>query len=454
VLERVALRLTGWAERWLPDAYVFALIATLVVLVAGLAIGVPAASLVDAWGKGFWDLLAFAMQMILVIVTGHVVADAPATRRAIAWLASLPSTPRAAVAFVALISLVTSWFNWGFGLIAGAVLVRAIARRGLHVDYRALAAASLLGLGSVWAQGLSGSAAIQMATPGALSPALRQIVEHGGVVPGGLITFRDTIFLRQSFIAVAIELVVVVTLMWLLGAPTAQPLQIEPDADEPPETRSPGLGPWLDHSSLITLPIALLAVVFLVRSLSAGGVAAITLGTINLLLLTLGLLLHRSPARLLSAISRAVPSTAGVILQFPFYAGIAGMIATTHLNERIAALFVGLATHDTFPPLMALYSLLLGVFVPSGGGKWIIEAPYVMRAAHELRVHLGWTVSCYDLGEAVANLIQPFWMIPVLGLYKLKARDVMGYTFVVFVVLCPFVLLLTWALGRGLPYPL
>ncbi len=311
----------------------------------------------------------------------------------------------------------------------------------------------------MWAQGLSGSAAIQMATPDALSPALRAIVEHGGVVPGGVITLRDTIFLRGSLLSVAIELVVVTGLMWLVAPTTtaedARALGVELDepaaAPEPP--REPGLGPWLDRSGTTTLPFVALALVFLARSLG-GGIASLSLGTINLALLTAGLVLHRTPRRLLDAVARAVPSTAGVVLQFPLYAGIAGMIAATHLNERIAAVFVRLATHDTFPPLMAAYSTLLGVFVPSGGGKWIIEAPYVMRAAHELKVHLGWTVACYDLGEAAANLIQPFWMLPVLGLFRLRARDVMGYTFLVFAVLFPLVLVLTWALGRGLPYPL
>jgi short-chain fatty acids transporter len=454
MLERLAHWLTRLAERFLPDAYVFALLATALVFVAGLTIGATPLALVDAWGHGFWELLSFSMQMVLVIVTGHVVADAPATRRAIDWLAARPRTPRGAVAFVAAVSLLTSWLNWGFGLIASAVLARAIARRCAGVDYRALAAASLLGLGSVWAQGLSGSAAIQMATPSALSPVLRQIVEHGGLVPGGIITFRDTIFLPQSLIAVALEFVVVVGLMWFV-APTTEArdaaalgVRLEETASEAEQG-----GTFFDRSALTTIPAVVLAAIFVVRSL-AGGLGAISLGTINLSLLALGMVLHRSPQRLAAAVGRAVPATAAVVLQFPFYAGIAGMIATTHLNERIAGVFVQLASRASFPPLMAAYSMLLGLFVPSGGGKWIIEAPYVIRAAHELRVHLGWTVSCYDLGEAAANLIQPFWMVPVLGLFGLRARDVMGYTFTVFLVLFPLVLVLTWALGQTLPYPL
>jgi short-chain fatty acids transporter len=154
------------------------------------------------------------------------------------------------------------------------------------------------------------------------------------------------------------------------------------------------------------------------------------------------------------AVQEATPAVWGVILQFPFYAGIAGVITSTHLSERIADLFVRVSTPTTFPPLVALYSAFLGVFVPSGGSKWVIEAPYLMTAAHALKVHLGWVVSSYDLGEALANLVQPFWMLPILGLFKLNARDVMGYTIIVFVVLTAVVLLLVTLLGLTLPYPL
>jgi len=175
---------------------------------------------------------------------------------------------------------------------------------------------------------------------------------------------------------------------------------------------------------------------------------------VNLIFLLLGFLLHGTPARLMHAVQAATPAVWGVILQFPFYAGIAGVITATHLNEQLATLFVRVSTPATFPALVALYSAVLGVFVPSGGSKWVIEAPYVMAAAHQLQVHLGWVVAAYDLGEALANLLQPFWMLPILGLFQLRARDVMGYTLVVCAVLLPVVLLLVTLLGRTLPYPL
>ena len=151
-----------------------------------------------------------------------------------------------------------------------------------------------------------------------------------------------------------------------------------------------------------------------------------------------GILLHRTPARLMHAVQAATPAVWGVILQFPFYAGIAAIITTTHLNERLANAFVSISSPQTFPALVAIYSAVLGVFVPSGGSKWVIEAPYVMAAAHALKVHLGWVVAVVRLGEALANLLQPFWMLPVLGVFGLRARDVMGYTFIVALALRPW----------------
>ncbi|MFT3768374.1 MAG: TIGR00366 family protein [Minicystis sp.] len=200
----------------------------------------------------------------------------------------------------------------------------------------------------------------------------------------------------------------------------------------------------------------LVAVVYLIGYFRGAQsvVQAISLNIINLTLLTFGFLLHGTPARLMKAVREATPSVWGVILQFPIYAGIAAVITRTHLNESIAHLFVSISNQRTFPAIIALYSAVLGVFVPSGGSKWVIEAPYVMAAAHDLKVHLGWMVAVYDLGEAVANLVQPFWMLPILGLFGLRARDVMGYTFVVFVVLLPLVLVLVTVLGATLPYPL
>jgi short-chain fatty acids transporter len=465
LVARAALRLTAWTERWIPDAFIFALVATVLVFIAAF-VWTPSSPLqvVDAWGNGFWDLIPFTLQMSLIIITGHVLATSAPMGKAIRAIAGWARTPRGAVALVTFFALFTSWFNWGFSLIFSAVLAREVARRVEGVDYRALAAATMLGLGSIWAQGLSGSAALQMATPGALQPQIREIVAAGGLVPGGMIPFRHTIFLWQSLASVAIEIVVVVLVMWLATPPAAraktaamlgidlrenQRTVVMPSGPIPP-------GAWLEHSSLLNILIAVMAAVFLVRyfARAAEPLNALSVNIINFSFLMIGVLLHRTPARLMHAVASATPAVWGVILQFPFYAGISAIITTTHLNERLANAFVSISSQQTFPAVVAIYSAVLGVFVPSGGSKWVIEAPYVMAAAHELKVHVGWVVASYDLGEAIANLLQPFWMLPTLGMLGLRARDVMGYTFIVALALVPLVIVLVTLLGATLPYPL
>jgi len=469
LVARAALALTDWTERWVPDAFIFALIATVLVFVAGLT-ATPATTMeiVDAWGRGFWELIPFTLQMALIIITGHVLATSPPMARLIRTIARWPRTPRGAVALVAFFAMASSWFNWGFSLVFSAMIAIEIAKRNDidgGVDYRALAAASFLGLGSVWAQGLSGSAALQMATPGALQPQIRDIVSHGGLVAGGLIPFRNTIFLWQSLVSVPIEIAIVTFVMYLATPPagkTARDLGIELEHANPePRTLNPepgtlNPGQRLEHSHLLTLFVVALGGAYLVRYFLQAGepLNAINLNILNLAFLLVGFALHGTPARLMKAVQAATPAIWGVILQFPFYAGIAGIITGTHLSDRLADVFVRLSTQTTFPLLVAVYSAVLGVFVPSGGSKWVIIAPYVMDAAHKLHVHLGWIVSTYDLGEALANLVQPFWMLPILGLFKLGARDVMGYTIVVFFVLTPVVLILVTLLGMTLGYPL
>ena len=465
LVARAALRLTAWTERWIPDAFIFALLATVLVFIAALIWTTSSpVQVVDAWGNGFWDLIPFTLQMSLIIITGHVLATSAPMRTAIRAIAGWAKTPRGAVALVTFFALVTSRFNWGFSLIFSAVLARELARKVEGVDYRALAAATMLGLGSIWAQGLSGSAALQMATPGALQPQIREIVAAGGAVPGGMIPFRHTIFLWQSLASVAIEIAVVVLVMWLATPPAAKAktaamlgvdLRDHQRANEKPSGPIPP-GAWLEHSPLLNILIVVMAATFLIRYFgrAAEPLNALSVNIINFSFLMIGVLLHRTPARLMHAVASATPAVWGVILQFPFYAGIAAIITTTHLNERLANAFVSISSPSSFPAVVAIYSAVLGVFVPSGGSKWVIEAPYVMAAAHELKVHLGWVVASYDLGEAIANLLQPFWMLPTLGMLGLRARDVMGYTFIVALALFPLVILLVTLLGATLPYPL
>ncbi|MFZ5476227.1 MAG: short-chain fatty acid transporter [Myxococcota bacterium] len=448
-LERFAQRANALAERYMPDAFVFALAATIVTVLGAFAVD-PAMraaplSLVDAWGKGFWALIPFTLQMSMIILCGYVLASSPPVFRVIGALAGLPRSPRAAVTLVALASMLSSLLNWGFSLIFSAILAKEVARRVPAADYRALAASGFLGLGTVWAQGLSGSAALQMASPSSMPPKLQEIV-------GGAIPLTETIFRWNSIACVVIEIVVVATLAWFytptVGKSAAE-LGVDLGPDTPPALPPPKVpGERIEHSPALLLPVVALGFVYLARSVAtraetlAGALNALDFNTINLFFLMTGALFHWTPASLMRAVREATPAVWGVLLQFPFYAGIFGVMTGTALSAYIAGLFVHTANATWYPAMIVTYSAVLGMFVPSGGSKWVIEAPYVLQAARELGVPDGWMVVTYDLGEAVANLLQPFWMLPILALLGLRARDIMGYTYLVALVLLPLVIVL------------
>jgi len=456
-MARAALRSAAWAERWFPDAWVFAALGVIVVAVAVLAFGATPAVTVNAFGDGFWSLIPFTMQMAFVVIGGYVVASAPIVARFIDLLARVPRTGRGAICFVGLISMLASLLSWGFSLVFGGLLVRALARReALRMDYRAAGAAAYLGLGAVWAMGLSSSAAQLQANPKSMPAGLLAIT---GVLP-----FSQTIFLWQSVVLTAVLIIVSLAICWLTApsdsqARTAQDFGGVDSAtpDLPPRTRP---GEWLEYSPLLSILIGVLGLGWLVYEFTSKPVvtAIANLNTYNFLFLTIGLLLHWRPRSFLNAVTRAVPSTAGVLIQFPLYGGIAALL--THaagadgqtLAHRLSGLFVHVASTDTFPLVMGVYSSVLGFFVPSGGGKWLIEAPYVMQAANDLHVHLGWAVQVYNAAEALPNLINPFWMLPLLGVLGLKARDVVGFTFMQLLVHVPLVLGLLWLLGLTLAY--
>jgi short-chain fatty acids transporter len=228
-------------------------------------------------------------------------------------------------------------------------------------------------------------------------------------------------------------------------------ITFEPFTAERFEPRTPA--ERVENSPLLVTIIAALMIWFLVTQFrSRGAVAALDLNNLNFAFLTLGLLLHWRPRSFLRAVGNSVPATAGVLIQFPFYGGIFGMISKTPLNEHLANLFVQMTTQKTFPVVVTLYSAVLDIFVPSGGGKWVIEAPYVMAAANRWQVHLGWTVQIYNVAETIPNLINPFWMLPLMGILNVRARDLAGYSILQLSFLAPIVILLAWFFAQTLAY--
>jgi short-chain fatty acids transporter len=452
-LARVAQSLASWTEKWFPDAYVFALVGVVLVAVAALANGSSPQTVVNAFGDGFWDLTAFTLQMAMVVLTGYVVATCPPVARLIDRLATMPQTARSAVSFVAFLSMSVSFLNWGLSLVFGGLLARAIARRtDLRVDYRALGAAAFMGLGAVWALGMSSSAAQLQATADSLPPELLKIT--------GVLDFGTTIFTWQSLLTCAIIIALTVVIAHF-SAPrgaaimTAEDLDVDLDdqnEDVPPRSRP---GEWLEYSRILPVLAGLMTLGWLISQLLTKPVLSVvsSLNGYLLVFLILGLVLHGTPRKFLQAVAKAVPATGGILVQFPLYAAMAAILTKAEgsggqtVSDQLAEFFTRIGSGGGFAVVIALYTVVLGLFVPSGGGKWLVEAPYVMQSATDVQMNLGWTVQIYNVAEALPNLINPFFMLPLLAVLGLRARDLVGFTFLQFIFHLPVVLLLVWLLG-------
>jgi short-chain fatty acids transporter len=446
---RLGMALADWSERWFPDAFVFALAALVIVFIGAMFLGATLRDLIKYFGEGFWSLIPFTMQMAIIIIGGYVVATSPPIYRLIRWLSKIPRTPRSAVAFVAFFSMATSLISWGLSLIFSGILVREIVKNVRQIDYRAIGAAAYLGTGSVWALGLSSSAALVMATPSSIPPALLRI--------SGMISLRQTIYTWQSLTTAAILIISGVVVAYLAApassAKTAESFGVTEGLtlEKLEERRTPA--EWLEYAPALSIVVGAIGLAYLAQVFAARGpLAALDLNTYNLLFLMVGLLLHWRPRSFTRAINGAVPATSGVLIQFPFYGGIFGIITMSPISQALAHFFVRVSSQSSYPVLVSIYSAILGMFVPSGGSKWIIEAPYVLQAAKDLHVNLGWIVQVYNAAEALPNLVNPFWMLPLLGILKARARDLVGYGLIQLMINTLLVLFLTWFFARTFPY--
>ena len=451
-LERFGLWLAAWSEKWFPDAWVFALVGIVFVFCFGLLIGESPQKLVIEGGKSFWILIPFTMQMALIIIGGYVVATTPAVYWIIRKVACITQNPRLAIAWIAFFSMVTSLISWGLSLIFSGLLVREMSRTIKGLDYRAAGAAAYLGLGAVWALGFSSSAALMMATKGSIPPKLFEI--------SGLIPLTQTLIIWPNFWTIIILILASIIIAYFSApkperAKTAEDFGLKFDTIDMALEPRQKPGEWLEYSPVLIIVVGGLLVWYLIdlfQKSPTGPLAALDLNNYNLIFITVGMLLHWRPKRFLKAVAQSVPATGGVLIQFPFYAVIFGMIVGTGINKWLADLFVAITTKETYSLLVAVYSAVLGVFIPSGGSKWVIEAPYVLQAAIQHNVNLGWVVQIYNAAEALPNLLNPFWMLPLLGLLSVKARDLVGYAVLQMVVHVPIVFFLCWYFALQIPY--
>ncbi len=451
-------------ERWMPSPFLFAILLTYVAAIAAFfSEGSGVTEIALSWYGGFWNLLQFAMQMVLILVTANVVAYHPRVKKLILRLVHLPKNGRQAVVLVGVASMLTGWVSWGLGLIFGAILVREMGkhagRDGMPLHYPLLAVAGYMGMSLTWGWGLSSSAGLLQATDG---NALMQLGFVDRVIPA-----TEWVFHPYPLILTALALVYASIMLYLLCPPNEncrgieRYVQLDHDdgADGDPEQeaapverkasaldKKPSLADKIDNSTILGGILASTGLILFAYAFFSQGLGALNLNVLNFGFLMVGLLLYTSPSRYLGEFYAAVQGSSGVILLFPFYAGIIGIMTGTGLVDTMTESLLSIATPATFPVIAWITGGLLNVFVPSAGGEWAIIGGPMMVAGAELGIPHGQTIAAYAVGDAHTNLFNPFWAIPLLAITGLRARDMFGYAITMMFLLTPFLAIVLYLL--------
>ncbi|GAA2519218.1 short-chain fatty acid transporter [Kocuria salsicia] len=432
VLARAIKPVNYVVERFIPSALIFAIVLTLVVAVMALVLTDSGpVTVVMGWGTGLSGLLEFMTQMALVLLLGHALASTRPVRALLARLAGIPRSPLAAYVFVFVIAAVASLITWGFGLVVGGLLAREVAaefsRRGRPVSFPMLVASGFSGF-VVWHMGYSGSGPLTAATPGSF---IEKQVGH--VIP-----ISQTTFSWWNITATVATVVLVAFALWLV-APRAVPASHAVTADAlaesdqriaTPEVEVPA--DRLDASRIPTLLVGLAMVAYLVIHFTGGG--TVTLNIVNWMFLALIFLLSRNAFEVMALVKNAASNVGDILLQFPLYAGIMGIMTASGLIQVLSDSIVAVASPQTLGFLAFLSAGLVNFFVPSGGGQVAIQAPILLDAAARLGVDPSVIIMSVAYGDQWTNMIQPFWALPLLAIAGLKIRDILGYTTVVLVV--------------------
>ena len=415
-------------NRWLPDAFLFAVILTIVVFLGAMAAtGMGPITMLEKWGNdaGFWGLLSFAMQMALVLVFGNAMASAGPCKKGLGAIANLAHNKKQAIVITTFVSVICCWLNWGFGLVAGALLAKEIAKRVRDVDYPLLIASAYSGF-VIWHAGFSGSIPLSLVEGKAFGDVTYQA------------DIGQTLFHPVNLVMILIILFVMPLINYAMHPDKDHTICVDPalltdEKERIYKVETPA--DKMEHSKILWAILIAACWVYIVMYFVKNGFT-LGLNIVNFLFMTLGLTLHGNLRKYVDAISDAAGGAAGILLQFPFYAGIMGMMIATNdagvsLASTISNFFVNISTPVTLPMLSFLAAGIVNFFVPSGGGQWAVQGPIMMPAARAQGISDGLMSMAIAWGDQWTNMIQPFWALPALGIAGLSARDVMGYLVVI-----------------------
>jgi short-chain fatty acids transporter len=435
MLNRVASFFVRVCERWMPDPFVFCVLLTVVCYLAGLGLTPTGPlALVVHWYDGLWEILPFAMQMVLVLLTGYTLASAAPVRRGLVRLASWPRTQASAIVVLTLASAVAALVHWGFALVAAALLAKEMGRRVPGCDFGFLVAGAYSGF-VIWGSGLSSSIALVSATLGSEMNFAERLA---GRAPG----LQETLLAPMNLALVALTLVSLPLMFRLMMPRGAQVRAVDPrvlaghaerESEAPPAVATPARR--LERSRLLLGVFVALGAVFLFRHFLTRGFE-LNLNVVILLFLILGMALHGRPSDYVEAFNQSARVAGPLALQYPLYGGIMGMMRDSGLAAVISQAFVSFSNETTFPFFCFLSAVLINFFIPSGGGHWVVQGPFLVPAAVQLGVSPATTAMAVAFGDQTANMVQPFWALPVLAVANLSIRDIMGYCVMTFLLSC------------------
>lgn len=431
LLARVTSSVVYVVERLLPDPYVFALLLTFITASLAVALTPNRSPLAigTAWYNGVFNILTFAFQMVLVLVTGYALASSPAVHRALQRLASIPKSPRNAVSLTIVVGMVASWLNWGFGLVIAGLLAREIAKR-LRLDFGWLVAAAYSGF-VISTEGLSGSIVLSQATPGSALNLVEKVTGHG-------LPLRATVFTGFNLVPVVLLLLVLPIIFRFTEPSIGDSVFVDPerlkkeDAAHIIADKTGTLGAKLDRAWVLTVLLVVLGAIALAAHWRSG--FSVDLNTVILIFLLVGLMFHLRPIAYVAAIKSAARVTGPLILQYPLYGGIMGIMTGTGLAAVISKWFLAFSSARSLPFWTYISSLIITLFVPSGGGHWAVQGPFVLPAAKELHASMSATTMAVAMGESVANMLQPFFALPILAIAGIGMRRMMGYMVITFLI--------------------
>ncbi|WP_218970595.1 short-chain fatty acid transporter [Alkalihalobacterium alkalinitrilicum] len=440
-LERLTTFFTKIMHRYLPEPFTIAIVLTIVTVV--LAMGIQGTGFIETtvyWGNGFWDLLTFTMQMSVILLTGYVLAKTPIVDRLLNKAIAPIKTPAMAIIMATLIAGIGTFINWGFGLVIGAIVARKIALHVKGVHYPLIIAAAYSGF-VLYGSGISGSVPITISTPGHF------LEEQMGVIP-----LSETIFSLPMMLT-TLAILITLPIFNVLIHPKrkediieiAQPdVQVHEQSEIAATTvEEDTFASKMNNSKILGIGIGVLGLIYTVSYFSTGN--SLNINSLNFIMLFLGMLLMGTPARYFNSLLEGIKSIAGLVIQFPFYAGIIGILAGTGLGTTIAQWFVTISTPESLPFWSLISAYFVNLLAPSGGGQWAIQGPVMIEAAKELGASTIKTAMSVQLGDAWNNMIQPFLLLPVLAIAGLKLKDIMGYLVMIMfwigIVFCTAILL-------------